>query len=144
MHLLSARIWQQLRRSQAGRLCAAALIAAPFGALAAAEISPTRTAIIFATLGASALGVVAVVLLEFRDHRRSQTTEWQRRVTRTTTDVRELYPHIPAEHAREVAKAVEENRFTPIVWVGMALGGFSLACGAATLIVRVIQFLLAR
>jgi hypothetical protein len=140
MSVFSEHIWQRFRSSLTGRLFASALIAAPFGVFAAAEVSPTPTAIILSALAASLLGVLAVGLLELRDRRRNQSVEWQQRVARTTEQVRELYPNIPSEHAPKVATAVEESRFTPLVWAGMALGGFSALCGAAMLVVRVIQF----
>ena len=140
MDFSSEHIWQRFRGSLGGRLFAAAVIAAPFGAFAAAEVSPTPTAIVLSTIGAALLGVLAVGLLELRDRRRSQTAEWQQRVIHTTAQIRKLYPEIPPEHAPIVAKAVEESRFTPLVWACMALAGFSALCGAAMLITRVIQF----
>jgi hypothetical protein len=91
-------------------------------------------------MGAALLGVLAVGLLELRDRRRSRTANWQQRISHTTAQVRELYPEIPPEHAPAVAKAVEESRFTPLVWVGIVVGGFSALCGVAMLITRVIQF----
>ena len=140
MNIFSEHIWQRLRRSLTGRLFAAALIAAPFGAFAAAEISPTPTAIALSTIGAALLGILAVGLLELRDRRRNQTVEWQQRVARTTEQIRELHPEIPPDHAPAVARQVEESRFTPLVWVSIAVAGFSLLCGAAMLIARIIQF----
>ena len=140
MDIFSEHIWQRFRSSLGGRLFAAALIAAPFGTFAAAEVSPTPTAMVLSAIGAAFLGVLAVGLLELRDRRRKQTAEWQQRLTRPTEQVRELYPEIPPEHVPTVAKAVEESRFTPLVWVCIALGGASALCGAAMLVVRVIQF----
>ena len=140
MNTSSEHIWQRFRSSLGGRFFAAAVIAAPFGAFAAAEVSPTPTAIVLSTICAALLGVLAVGLLELRDRRRNQTAEWQQRVSQTTEQIRELYPEIPPEHAPTVAKAVEESRFTPLVWVCMAFAGFSVLCGAAMLITRVVQF----
>ena len=140
MNVFSEHIWQRLRRSLVGRLFAAALIAAPFGAFAAAELAPTPAAIVFSTIGAALLGVLAVGLLELRDRRRNQTIEWRQRVARTTEQIRALYPEIPPDHSPAVARTVEENRFTPLVWFAIALAGFSLLCGAAMLITRIIQF----
>jgi hypothetical protein len=140
MNIFSEHIWQRFRRSLTGRFFAAALIAAPFGAFAAAEVSPTPAAIVLSTLGAALLGILAVGLLELRDRRRNQTVEWQQRVARTTEQIRELHPEIPPEHAPAVARQVEENRLTPLVWICIAVAGFSLLCGAAMLITRIIQF----
>jgi len=140
MDIFSEEIWRRFRSSLRGRLFAAAVIAAPFGVFAAAEVLPTPTAMVLSGIGAALLGVLAVGLLELRDRRRNQTTEWQQRVTHTTEQVRELYPEIPPEHASTVAKAVEESRFTPLVWIGIVLGCASALCGAAMLVVRVLQF----
>lgn len=136
---VSEYIWHRFRGSLPGRLIAGALIAAPFGALAAAEILPTPAAIILSALAAALTGVLAVGLLELRDRRRRQSVEWQQRVARTSGELREHHPEIPDKHALQVATAVEESRFTPLAWVGMVLGGLCVACSVAMLIARIIQ-----
>jgi hypothetical protein len=140
MDIFSQHIWQRFRRSLIGRFFAAAVIAAPFGAFAAVEVSPTPLAIVLSTIGAALLGILAVGLLELRDRHRAQTAGWQQRVTRTTEQIREFHPEISPAHTPAVAKAVEESRFTPLVWAGIVLGCFCALCGVAMIITRVIQF----
>lgn len=135
----SEHIWQRFRGSLAGRLFAAAVIAAEFGALAAVEVSPTPATIVLSGIGAAVIGVGAVGFLELRDCRRSRSPEWHQRIARTTEQVRGGHPGISPEDASVVAKAVEEDRFTAIAWVGMVLGWVSILCGVAMVIAQVVE-----
>jgi len=92
----------------------------------------------------TAIGTLAVWLLERRDLRRARDPGWRRRVQSASERIQTRFPGIPSDAAHMAAREYEEGRFTPLVWLGIVVGCFSLICGAAMIVVRVIQFFSAK
>lgn len=134
------QMWNRFRRSRSGRLFAAAVIGAGFGAAAAAEIAPGTSAVLLSSVGGAVMGLLAVGILEWRDRARSRDADWQRRVAHTAAEIQQNYPGVPPPMVRAAAQEHEERHFSPLVWFGMVVGGFSLLCGLGMLIFRVIQY----
>jgi uncharacterized membrane protein YfcA len=139
MEYLSRTLWQRFRRSPAGRIFAAAIIAGTFGAFAAAHISPTLPDILGYTLLSAAIGVFAVGLLERRDRRRRNSAKWNSRVENTSGMIQKMYPELPPEATRAAAKSYQEQRMSPIVLIGIVLGALCVLCGVAMAIVQAIR-----
>ncbi len=140
MDFFSEQIWHRFRRTLAGRFVVVALMSGATGALAAAEISPTGLAVTLSALGAALIGILAVWILELRDRRRTQTVEWQKSIAHKTSLIRKHFPQIPPEQASTMAQSVEENRLTPLVWIGITLGALCLFGGAVGVLIHIIQF----
>ena len=133
-------LWQRFRNSLYGRLFAAAVIAGAFGASAAAEISPTKPDILLYTIVSAVIGLVAVGLLERRDQQRDKSVDWKNQVKNTADKIQAQYSELPAAAIQVIAKDREEQRFTPVVLVGFAVGVVSILSGAVMFAIRVVQF----
>lgn len=135
---------QRYRRSLGGRLFSGAATGGLLGAGVAAKMSPSIPDVVLWTLTSGTFGVLAAALLEWRDRRRKKTAEWKRRVAATASQIRTNRPDLSAAKVQIYAQTHEEQKLTPLVWTLMAIGGFSLLCGAAMLVTRIAEFFSAR
>jgi len=132
--------FEKLKHSFKGRLLASSVIGGTFGAFAGAGVSPDATTITLSTMGGASIGVVATCLLEFRDHERRQSPEWQERLAKKADEIRRADPGLGTAQANTAAKEHEEQRPGLFFWTGMILGGFCLLCGAGMLLSKLVQF----
>ena len=135
-------IWIRFRDSFHGRCIIGALVGAFFGFPAGAGISRDVLFIGLAGLGGAAMGALAVGILEFRDRRRSRQPQWKQRVEQRKAMLQELFPTMESDHASNAARTIEENRFTPIIWIAMIVGSISLLFGLLSIVSKPWSFLL--
>ena len=131
-------IWRRCKGTRRGRFLAGMIVGALFGLPASLSVSHDPTTVGTWSCVAALIGGFAALLLESRDQRRSVTPHWQQRVERTAAQIREDYPDVPPPLAREVAAAHEQQRFTPLVWIGIAVGILCALCGVLAFILKVV------
>ena len=85
------------------------------------------------------IGGFAAMFLEWRDQNRSANPEWRKRIERTSTEIRANYPDVPPLLAKKVAIEHDQNRFTPLVWIGMTVGLLCALCGVLVFILKIID-----
>jgi hypothetical protein len=139
MNPIVETIWKRCRRTALGRFVAGFLIGGVFGVSASLSVSHDAVTVTIGSIVAALIGGIASLFLESRDRRRSATPEWQQRVERTTAEIRDVYPHVPPLLVREAATVHEQRRFTPLVWVGLAVGLFSALCGVLAFILKIVE-----
>jgi hypothetical protein len=132
-------IWRRCRQTKWGRLVAGLLIGGVFGLSASLAESHNATVIIVCTAGASLIGAVASLLLESRDRRREATPEWQQRINKAEHAIQQAQPALPPVIARAAAVSRERQRFTPLVWLGLAAGIFCALCGLLMFVLKIVK-----
>lgn len=133
--------FDRFKRSFKGRLLAGVVIGGVFGASAGAGVVSDTTGIVLSAAGSAFIGLLAVCLLEFRDHERRQSPEWQERLVRKADEIRVAHPDLKRAETTEAAKELEEQRPGLLFWTGMILGGFCVLCFAGMLIYKLVQLL---
>jgi hypothetical protein len=133
--------FDKLKRSFKGRLLAGVVIGGVFGASAGAGLVSDATGIVLSAAGSAFIGLLAVCLLEFRDHERRQSPEWQERLARKADEIRLAHPDLKTPAAVEAAEEHEQQRPGLLFWTGMILGGFCVLCFAGMLIYKLVQLL---
>ena len=138
MHIAEI-IWNRFRHSTRGRFIAGLLIGGAFGVSASLSISHNpRTLAVSIGVGALA-GGIAALWLQARDKRRTNNPQWQQRIEQTAAEVQEVCPEVPPPLTRQVATEHEEQKFTPLVWVGVSVGLLIAACGVLAIIRKIIS-----
>jgi membrane protein YqaA with SNARE-associated domain len=132
-------IWRRCRQTTWGRLVARLLIDGVFGLSASVSASHDATTIIICSAAASLIGGIASLFLESRDRRREASPEWQQRINKAEHELQQTHPALPPVVARAAAVSGERQRFTPLVWIGLAVGIFCALCGLLMFVLKIVR-----
>ena len=134
-------IWKRCKQTGWGRFVAGLLIGGVFGLSASVSVSHDATTIITYSVAAAVIGGVASLSLETRDRRREASPEWQHKLNKAEHEIQQTHPELPPVIARRAAVSREQQRFTPLVWVGMAVGIFCALCGLLAFVLKIVRLL---
>lgn len=131
-------IWKRCKGTRRGRLFAGMLVGAVFGLPASLSVSHDAATVTIWSGVAALIGGVASLLLESRDRGRSDSPEWKQRIETSAQAIHKTHPHIPDALVSEAATVREQERFTPLVWVGIAVGILCALCGVLAFVLRIV------
>lgn len=134
-------IWKLWKGKSWGWLIAGLLIGGAFGLSASVSLSHDTATIIAYSVAAAFIGGIASLILEFRDRRREASPEWQQKVNKTEHEIQQMNPNVPPVVVRSVAVSKEQQRFTPLVWIGVVVGALSAGCGILAFILKIVSLL---
>jgi ABC-type Mn2+/Zn2+ transport system permease subunit len=114
------------------------LVGALFGLPASLSVSHDAATVTIWSSVAALIGGVASLLLESRDRGRSDSAEWKQRIEMSAQEIHKTHAHLPDALVREAATVREQQRFTPIVWVGIAVGILCALCGVLAFVLKIV------